>query len=109
MQKCPDCKRTFADDIKECPYCRIKLEFCTLQDEDEAFIGLYSLPGEVYAEMVKEVLENEGITCLLKQDVVGSGLLVKGTNVSGGSYQLFVKRKDQKRAQNILYGMMDHI
>lgn len=109
MSKCPNCKRSFSDDSRECPHCQTVLEHSLTEDQEEGFIGLYSLPGEVYAEMVKEVLENEGITCILKQDVVGTSLLVKGTNISGGSYQLFVKKKDQKRAQNILHGMMDHI
>ena len=109
MKQCPECQRLFANEISECPHCHQKLERSSVKDTEETFIGLYSLPGEVYAKMVKEVLENEGITCILKQDVVGSSLLVKGTNISGGSYQLFVKRKDQDRAQNILHGMMDHI
>jgi len=110
MPFCPSCHYEYKEGVQECPDCKEELvDRLPEEQEKEAFVGLYSLPGEVYAAMVKEALEKENIDCVMRQDVVGSGLLVKGTDISGGQYQIFVRKKDFDRASDILHNMMDHI
>lgn len=114
MPFCPKCSYEYEQDVKKCPDCNVKLVDAlpeTQEEEltDEEYVGLYALPGQVYAEMVKEALEKEGIPSVLKNDVISSGLLVKGTDVAGNSSQLYVLKKDKKRAEEILHSMMDHI
>jgi hypothetical protein len=76
---------------------------------EKEYVELHPLPGQVYAEMVKEVFDKEGIQCMLITDMISTGLLVKGAAVTGNEVRLRVFKKDKKRAQEILHSMMDHI
>ncbi len=114
MPWCPNCHYEYVDEVKECPDCNIALVDSLPEEKQEAlneeeYVGLYSLPSQLYAEMVQEALEKEGIRSLLKTDVISGGLLVKGTDVAGNRCQLFVMKKDRKKAEIILHTMMDHI
>ena len=114
MPFCPNCTYEYVDDVKECPDCHVSLVAALPKKKeevlsDEEYVGLYALPGQVYAEMVKEALEKEGIPSMIKTDVISSGLLVKGTDVAGNLCQLYVLKKDKKRAETILHTMMDHL
>ncbi|MGB8657378.1 MAG: DUF2007 domain-containing protein [Candidatus Zixiibacteriota bacterium] len=45
-------------------------------DQNPLFVPLRNCPSRVYAEMLKEALENEGIPCLLKRDDSATGYSV---------------------------------
>jgi len=78
------------------------------KNENE-LVGLQNLPGIVYAEMVKEALEKQGIKCIIKSDVMSSGLQAKGAHTASDSCQIIVYKKDLDQAREILETMMDHI
>ncbi len=80
-----------------------------LNDPNEEMVSLSTLPGVIYAEMVKETLENNGIPCVIKSDLLSSGLLAKSAGLSDDVCRIYVHKKHQKKAQTILEGMMDHI
>jgi hypothetical protein len=115
MPFCPKCSYEYEKDVVECPDCNEKLvdELPAEPSEEkltaEDYVGLYSLPGQVYAEMVQEALKKEGIQSVLKNDVLSSALLIKGTDVPGNRCRLYVLKKDKERAEIILHSMMDHI
>ena len=114
MPFCPKCKYEYAEGVKTCKDCGETLVESLPPDNEEElseeeYVGLHSLPSQLYAEMVQEALEKEGIRSVLKNDVISSGLLVKGTDMAGNRCQLFVLKKDKKRAETILHTMMDHI
>lgn len=111
MPYCPKCKAEYQDDVNTCTDCGVELVDALPEDfdpeADANYVKIYTLPGDVYAQMVKEALHNEGITCILKGDVVGSSLLVHGSE--GTQTDVYVQQKDQERAKEILHHMVDHI
>ena len=83
-------------------------ENSTPEPGDE-MVSLGTLPGIIYAEMVKEALDNQGIPSIIKSDMLSSGLQAKSAGISDDACQIWVYQKHYKKAKNILEGMMDHI
>ena len=112
MPFCPQCHYEYTDDVKECPDCHKKLvaQLPTPDvDPDIQWIALHSLPGIVYAEMAKVAIENAGIPCYLKQDVITGALGSKGAGAVGAEVILFVPEEHKEKAEKILHEMLDHI
>jgi hypothetical protein len=73
------------------------------------WMPLHSLPGPVYAEMVKEALDKHGIPCIIRKDVLSSAYGAQGTTATGlGSYILVPENRFEE-GQNLLHQMLDHI
>ncbi|MBN1998044.1 DUF2007 domain-containing protein [candidate division KSB1 bacterium] len=112
MPFCPSCGYEYKKDVITCPDCHRTLVEKLPEErpvKDTQLISIYSLPGMVYAEMVKEALEKAGIRCIIKSDVMTSGLQSKGSQSVGGSCQILVDKKNKKKALDILHTMVDHI
>ena len=114
MPFCPKCSYEYVEGINECPDCQIELvEELPFEekiiDPDVELVALPSLPGAVYAEMVKEALEKEGISCFLQSDVLASAYGSKGLGSPGQATRIFVRKEDQAKAESILHQMLDHI
>ncbi len=71
-------------------------------------VELHIFPGEVYAQMVKEALEKEGIPCLLQKDSLSSIYVVQGSTESCPT-RILVREEDLPRAASIMEQMIDHI
>ncbi len=114
MPFCPECRYEYVPGHTRCPDCDVALvdvlpEKQTGDPSDKEYVELHPLPGQVYADMVKEVFDKEGISCIIISDVISTGLLVKGTAVAGNQVRIRVYKKDRERAEEILHSMMDHI
>ena len=113
MPFCPECRYEYVSGIVKCPDCNVAL-VNELPEEggdpsEKEYIELHPLPGQIYAEMVKEALDNAGIPCILIPDVISTGLLVKGTAIAGNQVRIRVFKKHAAKAEKILNTMMDHI
>lgn len=111
MSFCPNCRYEYEAGVLECPDCSVKL-VAELPEEpavlEEEYVELHTLPGKIYAEMVKEALDKVGIGSMIKTDVLSSGLLAGSANTAGSECSIFVLKRHQKRAEKILDDMMDH-
>ncbi len=109
MPFCPKCRYEYEAGVAVCPDCQVELT-AELPPEpeqaDEPLVELRSLPGKIYADMVKEALEKQGIPCVVKPEVLSGGLLVSGDT---GECRIFVAARHKRRAEKILTDMMDHI
>ncbi|MFH1009341.1 MAG: DUF2007 domain-containing protein [Candidatus Latescibacterota bacterium] len=111
MSFCPICKYEYVAGIQRCPDCDVVLvDQLSKENRDEAFqlIKLHSFPGEIYAQMVGEALDNEGIPYLVKKEVLGSTTIVQGAT-EGPEVTLYVNEKDLADAEMILSQLVDHI
>ena len=77
MRYCPNCEVEYMDSVKECPDCKVQTlseeEWQKVLDVEEEyrkkaknFVKIKIAPNQFYGEMVKEVLEREGIPTILR-------------------------------------------
>lgn len=69
---------------------------------------LRNLPSRLYAEMLKESLENSGITCIIKGDDIGI-MLGSYSTTSPVEISLWVPEEDWEKADRIADEMLNHI
>jgi hypothetical protein len=100
MPFCPLCKTEYSPGTKRCPDCEYDLveelpeeeEVEDLREENqpENLVLLYSTRNRVYAEFLKETLENSNIPCYIKSSgsflEEGLGYVAKGK----GGYKIYV-------------------
>jgi len=112
MPYCAECGYEYLPGITECPDCKKELVESLPAEKnipDEDWLPLRNLPGNLYAEMVKEVLDKSGIPSIIKSDVLSSTYGAKSVSVPGSAAQIFVPEKYHKKCKQILLDMMDHI
>jgi hypothetical protein len=76
---------------------------------DEQFVPLPDLPGRVYAEMIKEVLDQKGIPSYIRSDGIADGYGVVGTSPIAKGFQLFVPESAVELCKQIQNEMLNHI
>jgi hypothetical protein len=111
MPFCPTCRSEYIPGIERCADCGDALvDQLPEEDPGEEFqlVKLHSFPGEVYANMVGEALEHEGIPYLVQKEVLGSTTIVQGAT-EGTEVTLYVNQEDFEDADAILNQMVDHI
>lgn len=111
MPFCPECRYEYEPYIAVCPDCDTPL-VDQLPEETPVeieWVRLHPLPGTVYAEMVKEVLDRQNIPNLLIKNFLASAYSLNTTDLAGVESILLVPRPYKEEAERILHGMMDHI
>jgi len=114
MPFCPNCGYEYKDSVQTCPDCGTKLvdklpDFNPSDEEDVHWVALHALPNLIYAEMVKEVLEEKKIPYYIKSDFISGAYGVKGISAVGQQALIFVPEKYYKQSKEILHQMFDHI
>jgi hypothetical protein len=111
MPFCPKCGTEYVTEATTCSECSVllveKMENPT--EPIEKWVPLQNLPGLVYAEMVKEVLDQRNIPCYIQSDIWTGAYGVKSASVVGAKCVLFVPKEMKQIAENILHQMVDHI
>lgn len=79
------------------------------KNNEEKIVKLRTVPGRLYAEMLAEVLQKEGIHCVIKGEDVGIlGGRTFGSS-SPGKVTIWVGESQRQRAEEIAVSMIDHI
>lgn len=109
MSYCPECGREFADYMQECPECEEALvpQLPEREPEEVKWVVLRALPGTVFAEMVKEVLDKNGIPCILKKDFMSSAYGSTGTGLGNLQTQIWVPAEYYGRAHLLVLEIVD--
>lgn len=109
MPVCPECKYEYVEGVKKCPDCGAELVENTETEDDSPleeikWVKIQTQTGVVYTEMLKEVLENKGIPCILKPSDL-SPYVGKGTNVFGDNTHLLVPESRHEESLKIMQEM----
>ncbi len=72
----------------------------------EKEVKLVEFQNDMLAEMVKNVLEEKGISFRAKSDIMQSALIVEGNAAAGAFTIIYVKEKDHKAAEEAIAGMV---
>jgi len=107
---CPECKSEYQEDILFCEDCSSSL-VPSLEEplplEEVEWVSLDNIRGDIFAEMVKEVLNNNGIPCYIKTAFMISAFGIKGAGIPGTKCTIFVPSDYYDEAAEILSEMMD--
>lgn len=110
MPFCPQCQYEYVEEITHCADCGAELveslPEIDFRNSSIKWVKLNSLPGRVYAEMVKEVLDREGIPSRIIGGVFDSQLIhgTEGTIATIFVPQEYFERS--KRIQNEMFNSM---
>ena len=110
MGFCPSCRIEYLPGITECPDCGEKIVDTMPDIPDIKWVSLPTLPGVVYAQMIKEVLDREGIPCYVQSLWSSGGLgVISSTAMPGVTARIMVPETEYETALKIQEGMVDHI
>jgi hypothetical protein len=112
MGFCPSCRMEYVPEVTECPDCHEKLvkSLPEIEIPDVEWTALPSVPGVVYAQMIKEALEQNGIPAYIQSLWTSGGLgVISSTSMTGMAVRIMVPKTEYNRALEIQEGMVDHM
>jgi len=107
---CPLCQAEYKPEIKHCADCNVTLvETLPLELplEEIKWISVGTLQGKIYADMIAEILNKEGIAHYIKSDVLTATFNISGLGSTGGRVKLFVPENKLALARDILAGLIN--
>ena len=112
--ECGECGAEVSIDDKICPKCGADISEIDEEEVEELpdemkikWKPLQSLPGSIYAEMVKEVFDKKGIPSLIKRSPLSSAYGLRGD--SGDETTIFVPEDRFEECTEIINQMLNHI
>lgn len=111
MPFCPKCRAEYREGFSRCSDCDVDLVDELPGEEvleEEDLVPIHTFTGDIYAEMVKEALENAGIGCMLRKTTISTVTVISGAT-EGAATQVLVRRSDVERAEEVMVGILDHI
>ena len=115
MPFCPECRYEYEEDVKECADCGKPLvNRLPKEKEDEPvpnikFVALPGLPGRMYAEMIKNVFDKQGIPCYIRSGGVTDGFQIDGAGPVSENTVIYVPEDRVEECERIQHQMLDHI
>ncbi len=110
MKYCHSCRYEFQDEIEVCPDCKVPLKDTPPVPEkhrEVEWVELRQLPNPIYIEMIKEILDKEGIPSYLSYNFLSSTFSIRGSSLVGESGTLFVPKEFKERAEEIIAPLVD--
>ena len=103
MKKCRFCGEKIKEGLLLCPFClRDQLNKITFDsDNGEELIKVFSVSSENIGHIVKGLLEEKGITCVLKSYQISQFDSV-GVYIYGSWGEIQVKKKDAEKVVKII-------
>ncbi len=98
MKFCPECKQAFSDDIQQCPQCKIALSERPDEFKDIEFVELCDVEGPFKANLIIDVLEENGIECYLYSEPVH----IYPIPGEGIQFTVYVNEKRLEQAKSLL-------
>lgn len=111
MPFCPNCRLEYKEGVDKCPDCGADIVDELPEEKpppEPNFVPLRNLPSRMYAQMLQEALNNEGIPSMIKGDE-GIPLRTTTAHIPVSKIILCVPEKDVEKAEEIADQMFDHI
>ena len=102
---CPKCRTQYIDKVKECFDCKVPLVNELPKEtplEKIKWVALRPLAGEIYAEMVEEVLQKMDIPNFTKSDWATSAFNISSANLVGAKVTIFVPEENRDEAAKLI-------
>lgn len=102
---CPKCRTEYVEKVDECSDCKVSLvDELPLETplEKIKWVALPPVAGEVYAEMVEEVLQKMDIPNFTKSDWATSAFNISSANLVGAKVTIFVPEENHAEAAKLI-------
>jgi rRNA maturation endonuclease Nob1 len=109
MPYCHQCKSEYLDGVQVCAECGGRLSAEPPESEakpDVELVQVYLAQGEIDAQMIRSVLDANGVECMLSGESVR---LTHGLTVDGlAEVKILVREEDAERAREVI-SASDHV
>ena len=102
---CPKCRTQYIENITECSDCKTPLVDELPEEkpiEKVKWVALPAVKGEIYADMVEEILQNKNIPHFTKSDWFTTAYSLSGANYLGARSVIFVPEENRDEATELL-------
>ncbi|MCK4904474.1 MAG: hypothetical protein KAS35_07255 [Candidatus Marinimicrobia bacterium] len=102
---CPKCRTQYIENVNECFDCKVPLvDELPVETplEKIKWVALTPLAGDIYAEMVEEVLQKMAIPNFTKSDWATSAFNISSANLVGAKVTIFVPEENRNEAAKLI-------